>query len=426
MLKSAPLALWLALMTCTLAGAGELTDIVAVLHLWERTSEGVPAPLADVAFAEYCDSHNAHELELAAELFGAVDARRLIEDFAWSGSVEGERVVLHAVPRDEVTRLFCAGIDIELGARTVLPMQIRFHDSETGPRKTALARPAGLEPAVTRTASRPVHTASLIQWASGLSVADRDADSAPELTQVLDRWAAATRGIDRAELRFVRFHYDGVYFIEQRCRGRFRFQAPGAGCYELLPADEESEPTSKRKGPHGESYTVTTAPPVTYYWNDGELMLIHPKDRVLEVFDIPEELDSEIRTVGSWDRIWVGLADPQRLLPGVVDVHSRDFLDDFAWSLLNRTDERITLKGVPRTGDGSFEFSELQVILDACTYRTEATRVISPSGSTETVHVFNRADYNGDIGSPEEWLPDLSEFTDSNPAPPAPAAEPEA
>lgn len=423
MFKTATLSLLLALVINAWSFAGDPPDVVAVLHAWEQATEGVPAPLADVVFDEYRDSHSAHELELAAELYGAVDARRLIEDFAWMAAMQGERLVLHAVPRDELMRLFCPGVDVEFDAGTATPRLLRFHD-EAGPKSVVLTRPASEEPAVTRTAARPVPTATVIRLAAGVSISDiEDASVAPSrLSELLDRWAAATRQIKQAKLKFNRFTYDTTYFTETRSRGRFRFQSPDRGCYELFSVDENSDLISRRKGPHGEGYTVSTEPPVTYFWADNELILIHPDSQSYQVFDIPEEFDSEIRTVGSWDRAWTSLADPQRLLPGVVDVHSRDFLDDFSWSLLNQTDERITLKGTLRTDEGRYELAELQVILDARTFRTVATRTVAPNGARETVHVFDDADYNSEIGAPAEWLPDLSGFTHDNPAPPAPAA----
>ena len=269
-------------------------------------------------------------------------------------------------------------------------------------------------------------TATAIRLAAGVSISNDDSAAPFPTVRSARPLGCGHRQIKSARLRFHRFTYDSTYFIETRSRGRFRFQSPDRGCYELFRLDENATLTSHRKGPRGEAYTVSTEPPATYFWADKKLILIHPDAQSYQEFEIPEELDSEIRTVGSWDRVWTSLADPQRLLPGVVDVHSGDFLDDFSWSLLNRTDERITLKGIPRSDAELYELAELQVILDARTFRTVATRTVARSGGREMVHVFDDADYNTEIGAPAEWLPDLSELTHDHPAPPAPAAEPEA
>ena len=44
MFKTAPLSLLFVLVITVWSSAGDPPDVVAVLHAWERATEGVPAP----------------------------------------------------------------------------------------------------------------------------------------------------------------------------------------------------------------------------------------------------------------------------------------------------------------------------------------------------------------------------------------------
>jgi hypothetical protein len=401
--------------------AAESPDVVELLYAWQNSTADVPALLADTALAGSRNTHNAHELSLAAELYGPVDARRLIEQFTWTGRIVEGRIILHAIPRDEFTQLFCAGVDIEWDADRRRPRTLRFYDNPTSPRTIAIHPPeAAGDAAVTRVAARPVQSDALIQLASLSTIEDREADPAPELPEILRRWSDATRRIERSYMEFVFYNYDSVYFIERRCHGRFRWEAPDRACYERFIADDDATAPTRRKGPNGEPFTRDTTDPLMFCWDGNEVIIAHPELRTYSVFEVPS--DPEVRQTGSWGRIWCTFADPHKILPGVVDAHSDEFQGRFEWSLLRQDDEQILLSGVPLREEDQRDMARLQVILDPETFRVRATRLYAPTGNAETVHVFCESRVNEDVNYSANWTPDLTGYEQLNSAPPAPPA----
>ena len=401
--------------------AADLPDVVELLFAWQNSTADSPGVLPDAAFTQYRDSHNAHELALAAELCGPVEARRLIGEFNWISRLSDGQIILHAVPRDELTQLFCPGIDVAWDAEHQRPASLRFYDDPASARAVTISPPTALEPAsVTRVAARPVHPDPLIQLAS-LNAIESPVDApALALPEVLRRWAEATSRIERAHLEFVYYSYDSVYFIEQRCHGRFRWEAPDRACYELFNTGDDATAEIRRKDPAGNPFTRGTAEPLMYCWNGTEVIFAHPAQRTYEVFDVPS--DPEVRQTGSWGRIWCAYADPHCILPGVVDVHSDGLHNRFEWALLRQDEEQILLCGLPLQAADQQELSQLQVILDPHTFRTRATRLYDVTGSRETVHVFCESKFNDDVNYSENWTPDLTGYELLNSAPPAPPA----
>lgn len=400
--------------------AAESPDVVELLHAWQNSATEQPALLAEAAF-DSRGIQNAHERAIAAELFGPVDARRLIREFAWTVRADQGRVMLHAVPRDEFTRLFCAGVDIEWDAENRRPRTLRFYDDPASPRTVAILSPdSPPSEGVPHRAARPVHGDTLIQLAS-LSVVDSPAAAAPPaLPDILQRWAEATSRISRADLEFVFYRYDSLYLIEQRCRGRFRWEAPDRACYERFGTGEDAGVPARRNGPDGEPFTRDVPSPVMFSWNGSEVIIAHPDLRTYAVFDVPS--DREARQTGSWGRIWSTFADPHTILPGVVDAHSDAFQSRFEWSLLRQDDKQILLRGVPLREEDQRDMAQLQVILDPDTFRVRATRMDDPTGNVETVHVFRESRYNEGVNDSPNWTSDLKGYEQIDSAPPAPPA----
>lgn len=414
-------ALMITLCMAAPLAAAQPPDVVELLYAWQNSTAGTPGVLSDAAFPDVRDSHNAHELALAAQLCGPVDARRLIEEFTWTPRVVDEKIILHAVPRDEFTQLFCHGIDVKWDAEQQRPASLRFYDDPATPRAVTINPPAAFQPAsVTRVAARPVHPDPLIQLASLTTIESPVNATALTLSEILRRWSDATSRIERAHLEFACYRYDSIYFIEQRCRGRFRWEAPDRACYERFNADDDATAPTRRKGSNGEPFTRDTMSPLMFCWNGNEVIIANPELHTYDVFDVPS--DPEARQTGSWGRIWSTFADPHRILPGVVDAHSNDFQSRFEWSLLRQDDEQILLSGVPLHEEDQRDMARLQVILDPDTFRVRATRIDDPTGNVETVHVFGDLRFNEDVNYSENWTPDLTGYEQLNSAPPAPPA----
>ena len=122
-----------ALMTVLLVGsfnclaADSTVELLQVLRDWEQSTAALPKPLPDAAFPDSFESHTAHELDVAAQLYGAVTAQELIEDFNWSmESTTQTTVVLKGFPRDEISQLFYSAFEITLDRQSTRPAVTAF------------------------------------------------------------------------------------------------------------------------------------------------------------------------------------------------------------------------------------------------------------------------------------------------------------
>lgn len=426
-MRHSPVFHWAVVILLIVAFAGtgrgeERPDVVRVLHAWERAS----AAQANAAFAsdfrEYRDSHTSHELQVAVELSGPVSARALITRYSWTCRTDAAgMIVLTGVPRDALSRLFCAGFTVEIDPETSAPRSLRFLNGRQ-PRPVAILlastpEDAGREPPLLDV------EASEIRLASAIEVPQRAArGGGSRIEMLLGRWEAATRQIRNAEIHFTRSAYDRAGNVEERGEGRFCFAAPNRGLYELRPAAVGPAGRSETVSTDGRPIVVKPARPLILSWDQDRVIVAHPGERVYDELAIPRAF-GRVQQAGSFDRLWYSLASPQRALPATIDVHSEQFLERFHWSLLEEDDRRWLLLGRPIGEVDRLEVSELQVVLDPQTHLAQATRVVLGDGSRELVHVLRYVVLNDDGIDGSEWRPDLTGYAEFAASPPAPPAE---
>lgn len=403
----------------TVVAAGDPPDVVHILHEWELASHD-RSDSAEPTWTEETDALSVHEREAATTLCGPVDARSLIRQFEWTAdhSAAGE-IILTAIPRDPLVRLFFASVTIEFGADVRRPRRLTFRAPQVGERSIEVAAAtvttAGVESELVDSRPGVIQAAALSEGSRAAA-----APGVPTIADVLTAWSGATAAVERAELEFVRYNCDLIAGTEERCAGRFHFERPDVGVYELRPAEIPDGARSERTAVNGEPLTVTAGPARLYVWDGGRLIVARPDERQYE--DLPVPRLTKIQPVASFDRAWHALATPQRALPATVDVDSDGYLERFDWSLLHHDERRLILLGRPVSESDQLEISELQVILDPSTWRTLATRLISGDRERETVHVLKWVGTNNEVAA-GGWRPDLSGYTALDPAPQAPPAE---
>lgn len=407
-----------------IAADGPANDLLA---RWETASERMVAPSAEVLSRRYGATHSAHELEVAAALLGEVSADRLAAQFEWtSAATETEDLRLTGRPRDGLARLFYASVAVVLDQATHLPASLRFSDRDGKPRTQTIVAAGPLRAARHQPALLPVpDDAAEVRLAANVQQANEKAAvvAGPKAEALLERWEQATRELRTADLRFTRYVYDAILEVESRGQGRFYFEAPSRGLYELRPAAAAADSPSQRRNAAGEPYRVVAEGSLTCVWNGTHLVHVDEQQKTFERTPIPENLHSDIRPVGSFDMVWAGMAGPQRALPGVVDAHTNDFISRFDWSVLKHDERQVLLQGRPIEQHDRFHLSELLVILDPLSFLTTATRMKNADGTRETVHVFHYDRVNRALDAPGgRWEPDLTGYREISPPPPAPPA----
>lgn len=373
------------------AHGGETPDVVRVLHGWQQESADATRPTVEHDLADHAGELSAHELEAAAKFCGPVSARELIQQYEWTAAIGDDgRVVLTAVPRDELGRLFFSAVEIEFPAGAARPSQLRFRNAANRARTVAVSVPALNGPIEQASAVRTAQTG--IQLASFDSVENEevDASSVPSIDEVLAAWKSATQTIERAEIEFAEYKYDRLSLVEKRNVGRVHFEAPDHGLYEVREVEIAAGEKSTQSGRNGEPYTFASDDPMILYWEDGRCIWADPKRRTY---------------------IEIELGPPQQMLDAALDVHSDGYLERYRWSVLKCDAQRITLSASPLTFERHL-ITRMDVILDRKTNLALATRLIHARPGEETVRIITKFAINDDA-SQHGWEPDLSEYESS-------------
>lgn len=396
--------------------ADESADIAQVLHDWQQASQGAAELSVDRDFAEFAESHSAHELEAAAALLGPVDARELARQFEWTFDTNADgAVTLTAAPRDPLGRLFFSAVAIEIDADSHLPRNLKFRDPQHELRPLTIASPAKIE-------LRTAESTGEIKLVALVETADAETDSeAPAVPEILQAWSDATRAIARADIEFTRFEYDHLQGVEKRSHGLFHFEARDRGVYERQPDKIAPDAASRRTQADGTPFTVEADSPSLICWDTLRLVIAYPQQQAYDEFPVPKA--STVQPAASFTRAWYSLETPSSLFPATIDVHSNGYLQRFEWSLLDHDERRLVLQGRPVSLEDQLEVFELQVVLDPATHLAQATRLIPADRNREIVHVLSKFTVNPPART--DWRPDLTGWRKYEAAPLAPPAEEE-
>jgi hypothetical protein len=430
----------------------------AVLAKWALISQSADPVDLDQYLDRYGDDYPEAVLKYAAAFFGPVDGEGLKAAFRWTVMEAGDSEIrLRATPRKLDRAAVQAATSVSSEGQPTPPATIRgdFSDDAlafdviidrqfTEPRLVRwLNEPAGrIREAVLKLDGSDLATpesvlASYIEHASGLG-AGRDIEQTsmmvienataaqtidPVVLEILSRWEQAAAELKSVEMRFDRIDYDNIFEVETRGKGRFVFISPDQGLYELKPG-AVVERADGRSAVRGGKFVVTAAKPQMFLWSGESVTIVDGHDKTYNELPIPKRLRNEALCIGSFDVVWQMLAGPQKAVPGVVDIRSEKLVDRFFWKLIGeKDDEQIVLEGRPRTMPDRRHMSRLDIILDGKTCRTAATKLVDPSASHETVHVFEYVNQNTPELAGGSWKPDMKGFAPVGPPPMAPPAD---
>jgi hypothetical protein len=385
--------------------AGEPTaEIVAILRAWEAASEGAPRSSSRAALAAHHESHSAHELDAVCEMLGAVSADRLLEAYEWThGAGDGE-IHLTGTPRDVTTSLFFSGFDIVLDRATYRPKSIHFRAGNGAPRASAITAPMAGRPDVPSAKDRNVVRPATY----AIPRAELEPAALPaELQSVHDQWVEASRGIHNAEIRFERYEYDTVFLTEKRGKGRFLYHAPDLAVYEIEGAEIPAGTQSKRVGHRGQTYTLQPATEFRAHLGRGQLWLIDPEQRRYDQFECYPSTTTgkDFRHYGVFGIPW----SPRiAYVPGMIAAAEMTSNRNLQWTFGPENEHGVIVVAQSAFPAKFVVGSRIEQLLDRETYRTKASRVISSSGQTEVVHVFEYVSVNTRELKREQFVPDLN------------------
>lgn len=212
-------------------------------------------------------------------------------------------------------------------------------------------------------------------------------EPAPSIESVLDQWEKTSKQCQVLDakltvLRYNAFHGDGNPEIMQ---GRFYYEAPSFARYQT------------REGRAAKDGGLPSIREDVVWTSDG-VYCVHHRDKTCEFW--PAKLTATARqelekkpTRTCWDRFLAfGLAlasGPEYHLPLVVNVDAQRPRFNFQ---VRRRDGRIVLEAKPKQSDSVFE--EIDLMLDADSYRLLAHQSVLSAPSDRIVHLFDDVKLN--------------------------------
>lgn len=234
------------------------------------------------------------------------------------------------------------------------------------------------------------------------NVAEAEDDNAAlqqQVAAILERWEAASSRIDSLDVRFKRIERDHTFNIEKLNSGRFVWHRPNRGSYSMKPVDVPLGRNKKTRD--GTIFSVESGNTESWYWDGVAIFQINDAKKTYRRFVVPEPGNY---LLSSFSR---SLSPPQNRLILVVDIQAKRLKDTFTWGVKRQTDEEIRLIAQPRTEEYFKWIEEVEVILDAKSLRTKATKTVSNDGTTSFIHIFEQYESKPDA---ESWKPDLSDY----------------
>jgi TIGR03009 family protein len=227
-------------------------------------------------------------------------------------------------------------------------------DEDTGEPSSAAARNGGKQP---RPKGEPLRIEKL----------------SPELEKILKDWEFQTSKFNTMAGGFMRYRYDKTFEIEKRAEGKFVYEAPDKGNYELRAAKIEKGTVSQKIGETGTPYAVKPDEPERWVCNGKKVIKINDKEKTYEEVEIPSESQGQNIIDGP--------------LPFLFGMKAEKAKRRYKFTLKKRDESEIKLEVIPRMPTDAANWVKATVIIEAKTYKPKAIKLLDPTGG-ESVHVF--------------------------------------
>ena len=227
------------------------------------------------------------------------------------------------------------------------------------------------------------------------------------LETVLTTWGEAARKVDTIEADMTRWRYNHVMRNVTIQRGRFYLKAPNQGRYEL-DATEQFDATSVSSS--GRPYHVASAFSELLVWSADRTFLIEPERKSYSAWRNSELSQARTRfnelpeNTNALQRFFqelfllaaLSVANPEELLPLLVTHDPTKLKDRFELTVTQG--DNVSITAVPKRPEDQVRFERITVLMDPKTNLPFASRILDPSGHTETVHLLKNIRLNQHAG----------------------------
>jgi TIGR03009 family protein len=210
-------------------------------------------------------------------------------------------------------------------------------------------------------------------------------DLSPELEKILKNWELTTSKFDKMTGEFTRFKYDKTFEVEWRASGRFAYEAPDRGNYELRGIepgkDKDGRPErSQKPGSDGKTpYTLKADTAERWVCTGKEIIKINEKEKTYEKLSIPPDSQGENIMDGP--------------LPFLFGMKAEKAKVRYQLVLKKNDKNEIRLDVLPRLQKDASNWTKATVILEPVSFKPVAVKLLDPTGA-ESVHVFKNIKVN--------------------------------
>lgn len=201
----------------------------------------------------------------------------------------------------------------------------------------------------------------------------------PELQQILEEWEIESAKIQRLAGKIHRYSYSKTFLTEQRALGKFLYEAPDKGVYELIPAKVTPGEDGSKK--YGKQFKLAHDTGELWYCTGESLIKIDRTAKSYELIPIPESSRGK------------GIIETP--LPFLFGMKADQARRRYLMTLLPETNaKQVWLKVVPRWQADAANYREAKLILDRTTYLPQAVQLLDATGELERVHLFRELSVN--------------------------------
>lgn len=204
----------------------------------------------------------------------------------------------------------------------------------------------------------------------------------PELEQILKNWEQQTAKINKLQGDTRYREYDKTFSVEYRGEGKFAFEAPDRGNYELRPVKIAKGESSSVKTEDKQPYELKPKDAERWICTGAEILRIDEAHKTYEVVPIPEERRG--------DRI---IEAP---LPFLFGMKAEQAKQRYQIELVKDADQEIVLKLRPNWSGDAANWSQATVIIQKTNYLPREVRLIAPGGTSMRIHSFENIKVNSD------------------------------
>lgn len=233
----------------------------------------------------------------------------------------------------------------------------------------------------------------------------------PTVDSVLSKWEEASQKCKTLDAKLTVFSYDAVFDDGHPTitQGRFYYEAPNLGRYEIRKR-ESSQAATNNWSNILEAIIWTGKDTL---WIDGNRLRCQKfsTEKLRSLLNQPESKNEGwffgiFANLGR--QIALGLQGPQGSCLLLVGIRAAEIRERFDVTI-EKSGEDIQLKAVPKRQADKTCFCEIDVILNAKTYMTVATQVVSPRGDQRVVHQLSDPKVNQRPSDRDQLMaPDLS------------------